>query len=222
MLKVGDKVPPFALTSDTGKQVSLAGLGSGPIVIYFYPRDDTPGCTREAQAFTAASSKFAKLGAQLFGVSKDTTASHCRFRDKYKLRVSLLSDPDLAVHKAFGAFGEKTMYGKKVQGTIRSTFIVQGGKVVHVFPNVKVDGHVEKVLEQLSSARKPSPKQSKDSAKAANTIPAKTAKKRAPKKFGKAKTTKTVGTSKRAKANSANAKAAKAAKTGVASAKRRP
>ena len=189
MLKVGDKVPPFALTSDAGTQVSLASLGSGPVIIYFYPRDDTPGCTREAQAFTGAAKDLKKLGAQVYGVSKDTTASHCKFRDKYKLNFPLLSDPDLAVHKAFGAYGEKNMYGKKVQGTIRSTFVVQNGRVTHVFSNVKVDGHIDAVLERVASAKGSSPKppmpaksspsltKAKRDAKSAATVKKKTASK---------------------------------------------
>jgi len=193
MLKVGDKVPPFALTSDAGKQVSLASFGSGPVLIYFYPKDDTPGCTRQAQGFTAAASKFKKLGVQVVGVSKDNTASHCRFREKYKLSIPLLSDPDLSVHKAFGAYGEKTMYGKKIQGTIRSTFVVQNGTVAHVFSNVKVDGHIEKVLEQLSGADAPAPKKAAV-AKKKSPAKAKAA------KAGNTKTLKTVGTSKKTKA----------------------
>jgi peroxiredoxin Q/BCP len=147
MLKEGAKAPAFSLDGDEGK-VSLADLKGKIAVVYFYPRDSTPGCTREAQAFSARGKELAKLGAVVLGISKDSVASHGKFREKYALTVKLLSDPDLAVHKAYGAYGEKTMYGKKVQGTIRSTFVVDdNGTVAKVFPSVKVDGHDEKVLE---------------------------------------------------------------------------
>jgi peroxiredoxin Q/BCP len=157
MLKEGAKAPSFDLDSDGGEKVSLASLiedgGHGRYaVVYFYPKDSTPGCTREAQGFSAAAKQIAKLGASVVGVSKDSVKSHCSFRDKYELTIPLLSDPDLKVHKAYGAYGEKTMYGKKVLGTIRSTFIVApDGKVARVFPSVKVDGHVDKVIEVLKA-----------------------------------------------------------------------
>jgi peroxiredoxin Q/BCP len=150
MLKEGQKAPAFSLTSDVGKVVSLADFAGETLVVYFYPKDDTPGCTREAIAFSGAVGRLAALGASVVGISKDSVKSHCAFRDKHSLRITLLSDPDLAAHKAFGAFGEKTMYGKKVLGTIRSTFIVgKDGAVVKVFPSVKVDGHVDQVLAEL-------------------------------------------------------------------------
>jgi peroxiredoxin Q/BCP len=154
MLKEGAKAPRFDLESDAGERVSLADFSGKPVVVYFYPKDSTPGCTREAQGFTAAAKDIAKLGAAVVGVSKDSVKSHCSFRDKYGLKIPLLSDPDLSVHKAFGAWGEKTMYGKKVTGVIRSTFIVGGdGKIAKVFPSVKVDGHVEKVITALSEMK---------------------------------------------------------------------
>jgi peroxiredoxin Q/BCP len=150
MLKEGDKAPGFSLESDSGEKVTLSAKPGGYVVVYFYPRDSTPGCTREAQGFTAAAKKFEKAGARVFGISKDSVESHCKFRDKFKLKIPLLSDPDLAVHKAYGAWGEKVMYGKKIKGTIRSTFVVTpGGKIGKVFPSVKVDGHVDKVLAAI-------------------------------------------------------------------------
>ncbi len=164
MLKEGDKAPAFELPSDGGQIVRLKDYSGKSLVVYFYPRDSTPGCTREAQAFTAAAKDFAKMDAAVVGISKDSVQSHCNFRDKYKLKVPLLSDPDLAAHKAYGAWGEKMMYGKRVKGTIRSTFVVgPSGKVVRVFPKVRVDGHVDAVLDVLrdlgdtspSSRRKP-------------------------------------------------------------------
>src|SRR5690349_14600064 len=147
MVKAGDKAPAFALESDAGKKLTLGDFAGKTLVLYFYPKDDTPGCTREAIGFSEALAKFKKAGAAAVGVSKDTVASHCKFRDKSKLTIPLLADPDLAVHKAYGTYGEKTMYGKKVMGVIRSTFVIDGaGKVQKAFSSVKVDGHVDAVL----------------------------------------------------------------------------
>lgn len=148
MLAVGAPIPTFSLASDAGRTVTSDSLRGSWAVLYIYPKADTPGCTREAQAFTAERAAFAKLGVSVFGISKDQVGALCKFRDKYTLEVELLSDPELAVHRAFGAFGEKVMYGKRVEGVLRSTFVVDPeGKVAHVFPSVKVDGHAEKVLE---------------------------------------------------------------------------
>jgi peroxiredoxin Q/BCP len=149
MLKEGTKAPDFTLDSEAGK-VELTDSKGHWVVVYFYPKDSTPGCTREAQAFTALSKKFEKVDAVVLGISKDSVKSHLSFTEKYKLKVTLLSDPDLAVHKAYGAYGEKVMYGKKVLGVIRSTFVVApDGKVARAFKGVKVDGHAEKVLETI-------------------------------------------------------------------------
>jgi thioredoxin-dependent peroxiredoxin len=148
MLKPGDRAPDFSLDSDVGKTVSLASLRGKTVVLYFYPKDDTPGCTREAQAFSAEMDAFAGAGAVVLGVSRDSVARHCKFRDKYDLRVPLLSDPDLVAHNAYGAYGEKTMYGKKVMGAIRSTFVIgPDGLVKSAIYGVKVDGHTEQVLQ---------------------------------------------------------------------------
>ena len=150
MLKAGDRAPDFTLDSPSGPR-TLSDARGRYAVVYFYPRDDTPGCTREGQAFSKANRAFAKAGAVVYGISKDSVDSHAKFADKCAITVDLLSDPDLATHKAYGAHGEKTMYGKKVTGTIRSTFIVDPqGKIARVFPSVKVDGHAEKVLEALA------------------------------------------------------------------------
>ena len=187
MLKQGDKAPNFTLDSDAGKKVSLAQL-KGPVVIYFYPKDDTPGCTIEAKDFAAAKQKLATLGATVLGVSKDSVASHCKFRDKYKLNFPLLSDPDLSVHRAFGAFGPKTLYGKKFDGVIRSTFVIQNGTIVQAYPSVKVAGHVERVIADLSGTGKPSAAaKSPKKAPAAKKAPATAAKKPAAKKASAAK-----------------------------------
>ncbi|WP_438024232.1 peroxiredoxin [Sorangium sp. So ce233] len=147
MLNAGDRAPDFSLESDSGKTVSLADFPGKTVVLYFYPKDDTPGCTREAQAFTEALHAFTEAGAVVLGVSRDSVERHRKFRAKYDLGVTLLSDPDLTAHDAYSAYGEKTMYGKKVMGTIRSTFIIGPDRTVkHVFSGVKVDGHADAVL----------------------------------------------------------------------------
>jgi peroxiredoxin Q/BCP len=148
----GAKAPAFQLESDDGSPISLKETlkNADYAVLYFYPKDSTPGCTREAQGFTAAKRKLAAVGAAVLGVSKDSIKSHCGFREKYGINFPLLSDPDLTVHKAYGAYGEKTMYGKKVMGTIRSTFLIgKSGTIVKAWKGVKVDGHVDAVLEAI-------------------------------------------------------------------------
>ncbi|WP_437673147.1 peroxiredoxin [Sorangium sp. So ce131] len=183
MLNAGDRAPDFSLESDQGGKVSLSGLRGKTVVLYFYPKDDTPGCTREAQAFSAAMSAFAEAGAVVLGVSRDSVERHRKFRDKYELAVPLLSDPDLAAHDAYGAYGEKSMYGKKVMGTIRSTFIIgPDGVIKHVFGSVKVDGHADAVLALVRGAGAPAPAAkapSKASAKAPAKASAKAPAKRA-------------------------------------------
>ena len=149
MIKEGQKAPDFVLPSSEGEDVSLKGLRGKPVVLYFYPKDDTPGCTKEACAFRDTYAKLKKK-AVLLGVSPDSVDSHGRFRDKYKLPFPLLADTDKEVAKKYGAFGEKVMYGKKVVGMIRSTFVIDGDGVVRkVFPRVRVDGHADKVLEAV-------------------------------------------------------------------------
>jgi peroxiredoxin Q/BCP len=156
MLTEGDKAPPFDLESDSGKRIALKDFRGQHLVLYFYPKDNTPGCTREAQSFTASAKKLAALGASVVGVSKDSIKSHCGFVDKIGIGFPLLSDPDLAVHRAYEAYGEKTMYGKKVMGTIRSTFLIgPDGAIEHVWKSVKVDGHAEAVLDAIKSGAKP-------------------------------------------------------------------
>ncbi len=150
MIEEGAKAPSFKLESDSGETLSLSSFTGQWLVLYFYPKDNTPGCTRQAQAFSESMGKLKKAGAQVVGVSKDSVKSHCGFRDKYSLKFPLLSDPNLLAHNAFGAYGEKTMYGKKVMGTIRSTFIIDPkGKIAKVFSRVKVDGHADAVLSAL-------------------------------------------------------------------------
>jgi peroxiredoxin Q/BCP len=150
------KAPSFDLESDSGSRVALADFAGKWLIVYFYPRDNTPGCTREAQDFTKAAAKLKKLGAAVVGVSKDSAKSHCGFKEKIGIGFPLLSDTNLAAHKAFGAWGTKKMYGKEVTGTIRSTYLISPeGKLVRSWSGVKVDGHVEKVIAALEAARQP-------------------------------------------------------------------
>jgi peroxiredoxin Q/BCP len=152
MVKEGQRAPDFTLPSSDGADVALKDLRGKPVVLYFYPKDDTPGCTREACGFRDARARIARTGAVVLGVSPDSVASHEKFRAKYRLNFPLLADTDKAVAKKYGAFGEKVLYGRKVQGMIRSTFVIDADGIVRkVFPRVKVDGHGEQVLEALSS-----------------------------------------------------------------------
>ena len=150
MVKEGTKAPAISLESDDGGKVSLADLKGKKVVLYFYPRDNTPGCTLEAQGFRDAAAQLKKKGAVVLGVSRDSIKSHCKFRDDHKLNFRLLSDPDAKAIKAYGAWGEKNMYGKKTEGILRTTVIIdEDGKVAKVFPKVKVAGHVDAVLGAL-------------------------------------------------------------------------
>jgi thioredoxin-dependent peroxiredoxin len=152
MLKEGDKAPAFKLPSVEGGDLSLKDFAGKTVVLYFYPKDDTPGCTREACAFRDSQAALKKAGAVVLGVSPDSVVSHQKFRSKYKLNFPLLADADKTVAKKYGAFGEKMLYGKRVTGMIRSTFVIDADGVVRkVFPRVKVDGHSDKVLEAVSS-----------------------------------------------------------------------
>jgi peroxiredoxin Q/BCP len=152
MVKEGQKAPAFDLPSSEGGRVRLSSLAGKTVVLYFYPRDNTPGCTREACAFREAFARMRKRGAVLLGVSPDTVEAHAGFRDKHRLNFPLLADTDRAVAKAYGAFGPKTLYGKKTVGMIRSTFVIDGSGIVRrVFPKVKVDGHAEEVLAALEA-----------------------------------------------------------------------
>lgn len=151
----GKKAPAFSMETDAGETVSLATYKGKFLVLYFYPKDNTPGCTREANDFNAALKKIRAIGAEVVGVSKDSVKSHCGFRDKYGLKFPLASDPDLVAHKAFGAWGDKVMYGKKIKGTIRSTFVITpDGKVGKAFTGVKVDGHADAVIDAIKELSK--------------------------------------------------------------------
>ena len=152
MIEEGKKAPAFTLPSSEGGTVSLKDLKGKTVVLYFYPKDDTPGCTREACEFRDTQAPLRKAGAVVFGVSGDSLESHGKFKKKYKLNFPLLSDEGHTVAARFGAYGEKSQYGRKFMGIIRSTFVIDGEGVVRkVFPKVKVDGHAEKVLEAVKS-----------------------------------------------------------------------
>jgi peroxiredoxin Q/BCP len=149
-IEEGAKAPAFTLAADNGQKVKLADFKERPVVLYFYPADDTPGCTREACAFRDRRAELGKLGAQVLGVSPDDVASHVKFRDKFKLNFPLLADEDHAVAEKYGAWREKNMYGKKRMGVQRSTFLIdEAGKVAKVWKRVQVDGHDEEVLAAL-------------------------------------------------------------------------
>jgi thioredoxin-dependent peroxiredoxin len=152
MIREGQKAPDFDLPSSAGGEVALKDLRGKTVVLYFYPKDDTPGCTREACAFRDSQAAIKKEGAVVLGVSGDSLDAHGEFSKKYKLNFPLLSDPDKTVAKKYGAWGEKVLYGKKFMGMIRSTFVIDGQGVVRkVFPKVRVDGHADKVLEAIAA-----------------------------------------------------------------------
>jgi peroxiredoxin Q/BCP len=149
-LEAGAKVPAVTLTADDGSKVKLSELKGSPVVLYFYPADDTPGCTREACAFRDRSAELKKLGAKVFGISPDDVASHVKFKGRFQLNFPLLADPDHKVAEKFGAWREKNMYGKKLMGIVRSTFLIGADGVIQkVWKSVKVDGHDAKVIEAL-------------------------------------------------------------------------
>ncbi len=154
-IEEGKKAPAFTLTDENGAKVSLSSLSGKDVVLYFYPRDDTPGCTKEACGFRDLWKPIQKLGVVVLGVSPDGAAAHQKFRAKYELPFSLLSDPDRAVMTKYGAFGEKTMYGKKVQGVIRSTVWIGKDGVVrrHWARVAKAESHPAAVLEALQADR---------------------------------------------------------------------
>ena len=146
-LAIGDKAPAFRLATAGGGEVSSAALKGRPYVLYFYPKDDTSGCTKEALEFSAAKKKFAAAGVEVIGVSKDSVASHDKFRTKHKLSIKLASDPELKAAMAYGVWVEKSLYGRKYMGMERATFLVDAaGKICAVWRKVKVPGHIAAVL----------------------------------------------------------------------------
>lgn len=151
LLEAGANAPGFTLPDGSGKPVSLADFAGKKVVLYFYPRDNTPGCTRQACAFAGAYEQFAQMGAVVIGVSKDSTASHQKFAEKHGLPFILLSDPELAAIQAYGVWQEKKNYGKVSMGVVRSTFIIdENGMVEKVMPKVKPDANAGDVLAWLA------------------------------------------------------------------------
>lgn len=149
-LQIGDKAPAFTMPADGGGEVSLAGLKGRPVILYFYPRDDTPGCTTEACGFRDAMPDFSKLDAAIVGVSRDTVAKHDKFKAKYELPFTLGADDTGSVTEAYGVWVEKSMYGRKSMGIERATFLIDGAGVIRgIWRKVKVKGHVEEVLAAL-------------------------------------------------------------------------
>jgi peroxiredoxin Q/BCP len=154
-INVNDKAPEFTLQDENGKEVSLKGLRGKVVVLYFYPRADTPGCTIEACEFRDTFKQMQKTGAVLLGISPDTPKAQKKFQEKFQLPFSLLADADKKVADAFGVLQEKNMYGKKVMGIVRTTFVIgPDGKIQHIFPKVKAEGHAGDVLAYLKESAK--------------------------------------------------------------------
>ncbi len=150
MLKIGDPAPEFTLPDQDGNPVSLKDFAGKKVILYFYPRDNTPGCTRQAQAFAAAYAQFQAMDVAVIGISKDSTASHQRFAQKYELPFLLLSDPQLTAIQAYGVWQEKKMYGKVSMGVVRTTFLIdQSGRIEQIMPKVKPDTNAQQLLDLL-------------------------------------------------------------------------
>ena len=150
MLEVGMKAPDFTLFDKDGKAVSLSDFYGKKVVLYFYPKDNTPGCTRQACAFAGAYKQFEALGVEVIGVSKDSVASHVKFAEKYNLPFVLLSDPELSAIQAYGVWQEKKLYGKVSMGVVRTTFLIDAeGKIEAIMPKVKPDTNAAEILAAL-------------------------------------------------------------------------
>jgi peroxiredoxin Q/BCP len=157
MVEVGDAAPDFCLTADEEEEVCLDSFRGKWVVLYFYPKDNTSGCTQEAVDFTNALDALYALGANVFGISRDSLASHRKFAEKHELKVKLLSDPDHKVMDAYGVWALKKMYGQEKYGVVRSTFLIDpDGRIAHVWRSVKVKGHVEDVVKNLEKFQNPS------------------------------------------------------------------
>ena len=151
MLKQGDRAPAFSLPADTGETISLRDFKGKPVILYFYPRDDTSGCTVEACEFRDSWKDVTKAGAVVLGVSPDSPRSHQKFRTKYDLPFPLLADEGHEIAEAYGAWGDKSMYGRKYRGILRTTFLIgKNGKITRVFAKVKPNGHAAEVLAALN------------------------------------------------------------------------
>lgn len=150
MLEIGTKAPEFTLKDKDGKDVTLSDFLGKKVVLYFYPKDNTPGCTRQACAFAGAYKEFQRRGIEVIGISKDSVASHVKFAEKYELPFVLLSDPELVAIKAYGVWQEKKLYGKVSMGVVRTTFIIdENGMIERIMPKVKPDTNAAEILELL-------------------------------------------------------------------------
>jgi peroxiredoxin Q/BCP len=153
MLKEGDRAPAFTAATDTGENLSLSSLRGRSVVLYFYPKDDTSGCTVEACEFRDALPRFEGLEATVLGVSPDSVKSHQKFKKKFNLPFTLIADPDHSIAESYGVWGEKLMFGRKYMGVLRTTFLIDGdGRIAKVFRSVKPEGHAEEVARALSEA----------------------------------------------------------------------
>ena len=151
MLEIGNQCPDFNTIDEKGQTVNVNMLRGSYVVLFFYPKDSTPGCTIEAKAFSSAYTEFAKLNTKVFGISKDTQNSHIKFITKHALTTPLLLDEDKSLCEAFGVLKEKSMFGKKYMGIVRSTFLIDpDGKIIQIWSPVKINGHVEAVLSTLT------------------------------------------------------------------------
>ena len=154
MLNQGDKAPDFALPGDNGQTIALSKLKGRPVVVYFYPKDDTSGCTAQAKDFSCQLDAFKAAGAEVVGISPDSSRSHLKFKTKHDLALTLAADEDKAVATAYGVWVEKSMYGKKYMGVERSTFLIdKKGKIIQLWRKVKVPGHVDEVLEAVKALK---------------------------------------------------------------------
>ncbi len=154
MVDVDQPAPDFTLQDQTGEDVTLSGFRGKPVVLYFYPKDDTPGCTTEACAFRDARADYEKAGAKVIGVSPDSVKSHQKFAEKHKLPFTLVADTEKTVCQSYGVWQEKTMYGRTSMGVVRSTFVIDGkGVIRQVFRKVKVDGHSDAVLAAIAALK---------------------------------------------------------------------
>ena len=150
--EIGTAIPSLSLLSDSGEKVSLKDFRGKTLVLYFYPKDDTPGCTREACDFRDSLKELKARGVVVLGVSKDSVESHLKFKTKYKLNFPLLADGEGKLCEAMGVWQEKLNYGKKYMGIVRTTFLIDAsGKIAKIYPKVKVDGHVDRILEDLDA-----------------------------------------------------------------------
>jgi peroxiredoxin Q/BCP len=154
-VSIGNKVPDFTLRNEDGKEISLSDFKGKYIVVYFYPKDNTPGCTVEAESFRDNMKDFDKLNTAVIGISKDSVKSHLNFHNKLNLNFNILSDPDASVHKMFDVIKKKKMFGKESLGTVRSTFVLdKDGILIKEFRNIKVKDHVKEVLDFIRNTSK--------------------------------------------------------------------